>query len=335
MDHDVDDDLVEDDSDFSEDDDYYTDEDSDLDASVAGHDSVPRSIQKSTPLHAKHWTDRVSSQMCHFRKHVHAAMMTVFKATPSLELYSALLASSTDPEATEDELIGFLERTSLSCPEAFVASLNIHVLRRNTMALAQLLSSHSHLLRPRDALTFQSAVLTLSTDAFQQQRALNFIEKEMLDCARATRAALAPSFSRFDAPENLTEMERILKLRPSTPGRQDRIERWVDAISTPGANNPNPVALAAMVMGLPIVPALDGTEDGDMFSYLDIDPNDPDMEDLREEFRPKLKQRFEGWSDTAIQVKGSAPMLVQVYNEIVKSMAFLRASDMVEEVVGR
>ena len=175
--------------------------------------------------------------------------------------------------------------------------------------------------------------MALAADAFQQQRALELIESEMLDAARTTRAALSGPFSRLDAPENIQEMELLLKMRSAAPGRQDRIERWVDAVSTPGTNNPNPAAIAAMVIGLPIMP-VDG-EDGDMLGYLDLDPNDPDLEDLRDEFRPKLKQRFEGWSDTAIQIKGGAPVLIKVYKEIVTWMPFLRASDVVEELASR
>ena len=77
-------------------------------------------------------------------------------------------------------------------------------------------------------------------------------------------------------------------MRQVTPGRQDRIERWVDAVSTPGLNNPNPMAFAAMVMGLPITPTMEGLDEMEL-SYLEMDPSDPDLEDLREEFRPRLK----------------------------------------------
>ncbi|TFK83254.1 hypothetical protein K466DRAFT_589876 [Polyporus arcularius HHB13444] len=335
--HDVDD--ADDDvsvlSDIDEDEDAYTDEDSELDEPIGNHDWLPKVPETASPSHAKHWSSRISSQMWNFRKYVHAAMLAVFKVNPSLRLYSAILANSTSPETTAAELMTYLNEMAPSCPEVFAAALDIHSLERNTITLASLLSSHSHLIRPRDAPIYQSAVTTLGADPFQQQRALDIIEKELLDTANAVRAPLLASFSLLETPENKAEIEQILKLRPSAGGRQDRIERWVDAVITPGTNTPNPMALAAMVMGLPIVPVLDGMDDADPLGYLDLDPTDPDMEDLRDEFRPRLKQRFEGWADAGIAVKGGQTILVKVYRELVKTMPWLRASDVVEEMMAR
>ncbi len=322
-------------SDVDEDEDAYTDEDSELDEPIGNHDWLPKVPETASPSHAKHWSSRISSQMWNFRKYVHAAMLAVFKVNPSLRLYSAILANSTSPETTAAELMTYLNEMAPSCPEVFAAALDIHSLERNTITLASLLSSHSHLIRPRDAPIYQSAVTTLGADPFQQQRALEIIEKELLDTANAVRAPLLASFSLLETPENKAEIEQILKLRPSAGGRQDRIERWVDAVITPGTNTPNPMALAAMVMGLPIVPVLDGMDDADPLGYLDLDPTDPDMEDLRDEFRPRLKQRFEGWADSGIAVKGGQTILVKVYRELVKTMPWLRASDVVEEMMAR
>ena len=322
-------------SDADEDEDAYTDDDSDLDAPIDNHDWLPRIPETASPSHAKHWSSRISSQMWQFRRHVHAAMMALFKINPSLRLYSAILATSTDPETTAGELMTFLNEMAPSCPEVFAAALEIQSLERNTITIASLLNSHSHLLRPRDAAVYQAAVTTLGADPFQQQRALDIIEKELVDTANAIRAALLVSFSLLETPENKTEIEQILKLRSSAAGRQDRVERWVDAVITPGTNNPNPMALAAMVMGLPIVPALDGSEDADPLGYLDLDPTDPDMEDLRDEFRPRLKQRFEGWADAGVTVKGGQAILVKVYRDLTKSMPWLRANDVVEEMLSR
>ncbi|PIL36416.1 hypothetical protein GSI_00104 [Ganoderma sinense ZZ0214-1] len=328
------------DSDENEDEDAYTDDDSVLDAAVDGNalgnpDWVAKPSKKTTPSHAKHWSHRISSQMWQFRKHIHAGMLAVFKLNPSLRLYSALLSSSTDPDATGAELMSFLTDTATSCPEVFAAALDIHALENNTATIASLLSTHAHLLRPRDAAVFQRAVAVLAEDPFQQLRALELIEKELLDTVACVRFSLVGPFSRMDSPANKAELEHILKLRPSD--RQDRVERWVDAITTPGTGNPNPMALAAMVMGLPlpIVPPLDGAEDADPLGYLDLDPADPDTEDLREEFRPRLKQRFEGWSDTAQRAKGGPGVLLKVYKELAKAMPFLRGADVVEDMLAR
>ena len=181
---------------------------------------MPPITDAPSPTHAKHWSHRVSSQVWQFKKLVHAAMMAVFKESPSLRLYSALLASSTDPETTEAELMRFLGQMGTSCPEAFAAALDIHALRNNTGALAQLLSTHAHLLRPRDVQAVQAAVLVLATDPQHQPRALALVEKEMLDTARAVRHTLLGAFSLLDEPENVSEMEQILRLRPAAAGRQ-------------------------------------------------------------------------------------------------------------------
>ncbi|OBZ65496.1 hypothetical protein A0H81_14617 [Grifola frondosa] len=274
-------------------------------------------------------------QTWQLRKYIQSTMTAIFKLTPSLRLYSALVATSTDPESTEEELMEYLEDIAKSCPETFAAALEIYALEDDTEEIMSLLDSHSHLLRPRDAPALQAAVSIIATNPFYQSRALQIIEKEMLDTARAVRAAIQVSFSQLNTPANTEELHQIMKLRAGTTGRQDRVERWVDAISTPGTNAPNPMVFAAMMMGLPLVPGMDAAEDADPLGYLDLDPDDPDLEDLREEFRPRMKQRFEGWADTAITTKGGVGILLKVYKEVIEMMPFLKANDIVEELVGR
>ncbi|KAI0922206.1 hypothetical protein AcW2_006962 [Taiwanofungus camphoratus] len=285
--------------------------------------------------YGRHWSYRVSSQMWQLREHIQTAMMSVFKLRPSLRLYSALCAVSIDPRFTEVQLMKHLDAVATSCPETFSAALDIHAFEGNTEAIVALLNSHAHLLRSRDAPALQTAVLTIARNPFFQQRGLRIIEKEMLDTAHAVHAALLVSFSQLEQPANKGELEQIIKLRHGAAGRQDRVESWVDAVSTPGMNAPNPMAFAAMMMGLPLVPGMDASEDADPLGYLDLDPHDPDLEDLREEFRPRLKQRFEGWSNVAIKTKGGQTVLLKVYKELIEIMPFLRANDIVEEMVGR
>ncbi|EIW62188.1 uncharacterized protein TRAVEDRAFT_45023 [Trametes versicolor FP-101664 SS1] len=322
-------------SDVDEEEEAFTDEDSDLDAPVGNEDWIPKVAYRATPEHAKHWSHRISSQMWQFRRYVQSAMTSVFKITPSLRLYLALRDNSTDPMTTEAELKAYLSQMATSCPEVFSAALEIYACEKNADKIAVLLKTHAHLIRPRDASVMQSAVATMASNAVHLPRALEIIEKELLDTAHAVHAALLGPFSQLETDDNRGEIEQIVKLRQAAAGRQDRVERWVDAVCTPGMNAPNPMALAAMVMGLPIMPAMDGLEDADPLGYLDLDPSDPDMEDLREEFRPRLKNRFEGWSDTAITVKGGPAVLQKVYKEVAQQMPFLRASDVVEDMLGR
>ncbi|KAH9949186.1 hypothetical protein B0H21DRAFT_157497 [Amylocystis lapponica] len=325
--HDYDD---EDDEEDEDEDDYFDDNESDYEDSEVWKDSA-----YTQPYYANHWSERLSSQMWLLRRHIQTALTAAFKLAPSLRLYTALLAISPDTAFTQAQLQKYLETIATSCPEAFAAALDIHALEENTEALVALLNTHTHLLRPRDAASLQAAVTTIARTPSLHARALQCIEKELLETAHAIRAALLVSFSQLDTPANRAELAMILKLRPGAAGRQDRIETWADAVSTPGTNAPNPMAFAAMMMGLPLVPGMDPSEDADPLGYLDLDPHDPDLEDMREEFRPRIKQRFESWSDVAIVVQGGDLIQQKVYREIIESMPFLRANDVVEEIVNR
>ncbi|KAH9887674.1 hypothetical protein C8Q73DRAFT_839406 [Cubamyces lactineus] len=321
-------------SDIDEDEDAYTDEDSELDLPIGGEDWLPSVVHTTSPSYAKHWSPKISSQMTQFRKLVQSALLSMFKTAPSSRLYSVLIANSADARATEAELMAYLSQTATSCPEVFTAALEIYTDEGNTDEISSLLKTHAHLVRARDAPVLQSAVQVMARNPFHQLQALEFIEKELLDTARAVRSAVLGPFSLLETSENRAEIEQINKLRQVAPGRQDRIERWVDAVSTPGLNNPNPMALAAMVMGLPIMPTMEGLDEMEL-SYLEMDPSDPDLEDLREEFRPRLKQRFEGWTDKALTIKGGSVTLLKVYRELIVMLPFLRTSDVVEEMISR
>ncbi|CCM04946.1 uncharacterized protein FIBRA_07143 [Fibroporia radiculosa] len=324
-DEDYNDEDDEDESDFDEDlgGDFYDEEEAEF------YDNV-----RGSPI-AKHWSYRVSSQTSQLRKHIVNAMMVVFKANPTQKLYAALSAISSDPESVEAQLLAHLATIATSSSDAFAAALDIYALQRDAEAIVGLLNRYSHLLRPRDAPSLQSAVSLMADFQYHRLRSLHIIEKELFDTAKGVRAALLVSFSQFDHPANKDELQEIIKLRQGAAGRQERVEAWVDAISTPGSNAPNPMAFAAMMMGLPLMPGLDAPDEADPLGYLDLDPHDPDLEDLREEFRPNLKQRFEGWTDVAITITGGHGVLINVFKEVIELMPFLRANDVVEEMVGR
>ncbi|KAH9922706.1 uncharacterized protein B0H18DRAFT_1016536 [Fomitopsis serialis] len=325
--HDIDEEEDEEDEFFDEfeDEDDYTESDF-VDDTLTG------------PHPARHWSYRISNAMPPLRSHIQAYLASVFKLTPSLQLYRALTALSSEfsvEDTTHEELGRYLEGIATSSSDAFAAALDIWAFECFPNEIATALETHSHLLRPRDASALQRAVTVLAQHEPYKRRALEIMEKEMLDTARALRNTLLVSFSHLDAPAHRAEVLAISKMRPGAAGRQDRIEAWVDAISTPGTNAPNPMAFAAMMMGLPLVPGMDPSEDADPLGYLDLDPNDPDLEDLREEFRPRLKQRFEGWVETAPLVVGGQMQLVKVCKDILDMMPFVRAGDIVDEMVGR
>ncbi|KAF9817259.1 hypothetical protein IEO21_03623 [Rhodonia placenta] len=290
---------------------------------------------ESGPQHARHWSSRVSNQMDNFRKHIYTAMMSVFKVAPSQPLYIALCQIWPDRLETDHELRHYLKSIAVSSSETFAAALDIYATEDLPDEIIRILDTHQHLLRPRDASALQNAILTLGQTNTHNARALQVVEKELLDTVRALRAALLVSFSQLELTANKEELQQILKLRSGAAGRQNRVEAWINAVATPGTNGPNPIAFAAMMMGVPLVPGMDPTEDADPLGYLDLDPHDPDLEDLREEFRPRFKQRFEGWTEIAQAITGGAALQQQVYRETLQLMPFLRASDIVDEMVGR
>ena len=307
-----------------------TDEDEDDSVAVELRDDVP-----SGPHPARHWSYRIACAAPAVRDYIETYLTNVFKQRPSLQLYHTLCVISPDPGKTHGDLCNFLRTAATSSSEMFAAALDVWAYENLPDDIQAALKTHAHLLRARDAVALQNAVAALGRSPTHAPLARSIAEKEMLDTARALRNALLASFSQLDTPAHKAELQNILRMHPNAAGRQDRIEAWVDSVSTPGTNAPNPMAFAAMMMGLPLVPGMDLSEDADPLGYLDLDPNDPDLEDLREEFRPKLKQRFEGWAKAAPEVPGEPSVLFRVCKEITEMMPFLRAGHIVDEMVGR
>ena len=323
---------VDEEEDLGEDDDVFLDEfeEDEDDCAVTDVDDV-----SGGPHPARHWSYRISCAVPAVQGYIQAYLIDVFKQRPSLQLYHTLCIISTDPDKVHNDLCDYLRTAATSSSEMFAAALDIWAYKGQRHDIKVALESHAHLLRPRDAIALQNAVIALAHDWVYIRLARSIAEKELLDTGRALRNALLTSFSQLDAPAHKAELQNILRMRPDAAGRPDRIEAWVDSVSTPGTNAPNPMAFAAMMMGLPLVPGMDSLEDADPLGYFDFDPNDPDMEDLREEFRPKLKQRFEGWVNAAPESAGEPSVLFKVCKEITETMPFLRAGDIVDEMVGR
>jgi hypothetical protein len=147
--------------------------------------------------------------------------------------------------------------------------------------------------------------------------------------------ALRAPFARLDEPAHADAVPQILRLRTGSAARGERVAAYVDAVVAPGAPA-NPMAFAAMMMGFPLGGALaDEMNEQDPMSYLDMDRDDPDLEDLREEFRPRLKERFDGWVATGRRMDGGQNVLMKVYEELIETMPFLRGNDIVDEMIGR
>lgn len=330
IDDEFDDDKSEEDDDEDEsEEECWSDEASDISDSL-------ESCGKSHYLcnfHARHWSAQINTQRHTLRQLVQERLMSRFEIMPSLLLHGSLMAITSEPEITDMTLKDVVDKVATSSSDTFAAALEIHSDMGDEEAIAEYLKNHYHLLRPRDAPILQTAAAILSENPFHHTQSLRILEKELMDTVRNIRAAVLPLFIHADEDLHKQEIVQIAKLRHGSAQRQDRIERWVDSVITPGSNAPHPMAFAAMMFGLPIAPVLSDADDADPMGYLD--EADPDLDDLREEFRPKMRERFDGWAEVASVMKGGSPVLLKVYSQIVSMMPFFRVSDAVEEMIAR
>jgi hypothetical protein len=84
-----------------------------------------------------------------------------------------------------------------------------------------------------------------------------------------------------------------------------------------------------------MMPGMDDGDDADILSYVDLDQDDPDLDDLRDTYRPNLKAIFEGWVHVGQTLKGGSLVLAKLYLKALEMMPWLRAADVVEEMANR
>jgi hypothetical protein len=81
---------------------------------------------------------------------------------------------------------------------------------------------------------------------------------------------------------------------------------------------------------------MDGVmDDADPIEYTDVDIQDPEFDDLREEFRSDLKECLQSWIEAGQKMNGGMSVLLKVYAVIVEVMSFMSAPDIVDEMTGR
>ncbi|KAJ7601158.1 hypothetical protein C8J56DRAFT_1157385 [Mycena floridula] len=285
-------------------------------------------------LHGGHWTDKHNRHRNHLNDLVYKRLAHIFKHAPSLSLFqSAVQVCLSKPDARTELTTAMIELAPISS-ETMAASLEIFASLDNAAMIVELLNEHSYLLRPRDFRSFQSAVAVLARHPEYVKQALQIIEKEMISTIHAIRAAMLSSFSLSEEQRHKDELAKILKLTLGSNSRNVRIDRWVETVSTPTSSPLHPVAFAAMVMGFPTAEMEDG-EDAELISILAMNPNDPHLEDLRDEFRPKLKERFEGWLHCAHSIKSGYSVLIKCYLKMVEIMPYLRAADVTSEMLSK
>ena len=286
-------------------------------------------------FYAPHWSWRITDQQSRLRDLVHTALLDIFKVAPSGQLFSSMIAIAEDEDDLEEEIHPLLMSVAGHSSDNLSAALRIASLNNRTDSVNTLLEAHKHLLRPQDAASLQFAVLIMSSDHAHRTHAMSIIEEELMDVTRVFHAAVRFSFCNIDSEINKTELTQILALRRDTIGRRSRVERWVKGVVTPQIDTAHPMALAALMIGIPLPPGVEGSDEGDMLGYFEVDGDDPEVEDLREEFRPNIKSRFQGWVDTAMAIKGGPALLLKVYAKMIVDMPFLKGIDVVEEMSAR
>lgn len=298
-------------------------------STICDEELYPRSF------YAPHWSWRITDQQSRLRDLVHTALLDIFKVAPSGPLYSSMVSIAEDEDELEEDLHPILMSVAGRSSDNLSAALRIMSLNNRPDSVNNLLQAHKHLLRPQDAASLQFAVLIMSSNFFYRTHAISIVEEELLDVSDVFHAATRFSFCNIDSETNKSELISILALRRDSLHRRTRVERWVRNVLTPQVDTTHPMALAALMIGIPLPPGVEGHDEGDMLGYFEIDGDDPEVEDLREEFRPNIKARLQGWLDTAVAIKGGPALLLKVYAKVIGDMPFLNGGDVVEEMSAR
>ncbi|KAF8954252.1 hypothetical protein BDZ97DRAFT_492351 [Flammula alnicola] len=318
--------------DEDEEDDYidgdHSCEDDDSDYDADGSDRC------TCNFHASYWSEHLNKERIPLRVCVEKRLFSIFEVTPSLGIYNTLLNISHNALEIEMRISRLLSKIAGDTADNLVAALDIHIANHETASIASLLKSHSYLLRPRDAVTLQVAVAMLA-DSEYRSRSLAILEKELEDCIRAIYASVHTCFSHIEDDANKKDLLELLKLPIAAASRKERVQQWAERVITATNGPMHPMAFAAMMMGLPMMPGTEDGDDADMLNYVDLDRNDPDLDDLREEYRPELKGIFEGWTQLGQTMKGGPVILAKLYVKAIEMMPWLRGSDVVTEMTNR
>jgi hypothetical protein len=285
--------------------------------------------------HGAHWSSSLVREHLRLHKMVQERLVATFTITPCLLLYQAILSNAREQDDDElrSELLAVLASVSTTCAETLSAAFAIYAAEDETEEIILLVNTQSHLLRPRDHESLRAAVSALSHDPLFRMRALQLLEKELLDTACTIRAAVLSCFHKMD--ERKEGINRILKLAAGSDVRADQVTQWVEAVVSPHIVPEDPIAFAAAMMGIPFPPGADDSGDADPLGYIGADVHDEDLDDLREEFRPKLKERWEGWCQSASNIKGGAAILAKVYGQVIEMMPAFKVTELIDEMMAR
>ena len=321
---------------------YLGDEDEWSSDPGPGSDSE-NSDSDNTLFEPSHWPPALKVKpLLHI---IHGMLFERFKTLPSLALYNAIAAlpSLNDLDDNEDEneleaIEAVLEEIDPSSgPDAYVGALEIYVELANYEAIDALMGrAKSHIFRPSDFPVLQAAIQTLSLSPYPTRytHCLEVIERELIGTLEQIKREVIKVFAGLDDPVNRADLKAIARLNMGSETRKNRVERYVDSVQSSRTNDiPPPMAFAAMMMGLP--PSFDPDDS----SMLDELPDDPDLQELRDEKRPKMDERFAGWWSVGKEVKGGRRILEKIWREVdgkgTGSLSCVGLKDVVDEMIDR
>ncbi|KAK7045494.1 hypothetical protein VNI00_007747 [Paramarasmius palmivorus] len=338
-------DLLDEDPFDTDDEDEYEDEDEDDEEEDGGKESdwVDTDDDESIAAehhcrcrwHASHWSPTINYQRIYIRDAVLERLRSLFETSPSVSLHRTIMAISPDTATTTRQLSESLARVASHSSSNVAAALVIYSTVGDLNDIITILDNYSHLIRPRDASSYQCAVIALCDDPKNHLRVLKILQAELQETIGAMHAAIKSCFSKIDEQERKTELQRILKLQFGSQQRKERVENWVDSVMTPFAAPMNPMTFMGLVMGLSSG-YVEDEEENDILAFLDtMESDDEETEDLRDEYQPRLKERFQGWIDVAQGIKFCPNFVQRHYAQLVEQMPFLRGKDVVEEMICR
>jgi hypothetical protein len=177
-------------------------------------------------------------------------------------------------------------------------------------------------------------VALLAEEISHQKLALSIFESELGDSFQAIYVAVGSCFVHNEEDYNKAELAEILKLKSSSPARKRGSRPGVEPVVSTSNTSMGAMAFAAMMMGLSVMHSSE-EDDSDVLNYVDLDRNDADFDDLRDEFRPDLKCRFETWVQLGNAMTGAKPLLMRLYAKAIELMPYLRSQDIVNEMLAR
>ncbi|KAF9266079.1 hypothetical protein L218DRAFT_956469 [Marasmius fiardii PR-910] len=209
----------------------------------------------------------------------------------------------------------------------------------------------------------------------KQLLALKIIEAQLKELTHTIHLGVLSCFDKLQDPIKVNELREILRVPFGSSQRASRVEEWVEAVETPpSGTGMNPMAFAAFMMSFGGLGGMgpfggiggmgeDEDEDADLVNLLDQledHGGDEDYMYLKEEYSPPWGDRFEGWTDIAgvsglkkiifatagignragagastVKICGGQAMLQLLYVKMAEDMPWLKAKDVVDEMVSR